>query len=366
MLVQAPPTDLPLWPAAIVTTLPDLTALSQGLRQLTGFSDHHGTDYFPSVSQAHLHAIKLAQARSAAASSFNRQRLVAYTSAMAHGSVAIAFELAGSDSAALRQIAVDGAGRMRCDLLQAAIRADRDAGLQPFFICGAAGNGENGTVDALGRLAAIARDEGLWLHLDASFGALARLAADLIPLLAGMELADTLAFDLYRWGLQPYATAVLLGRDSTALPDGSQNAFDAGAPFATGLRALARWHQQAPLAVQLGRDISRCCALARRLGLAVQQQAVLELLLPVTLNVVCLRYLGHSTDALNQAIVASLQHDRFAISSCRILGQQAIRIVVLDASQTPQQIEQLLANLIAAGQQLRRQRISDSPRMLTA
>lgn len=366
MLVQSLPADTPHWPAAVVTALPDLTALSQSLRQLTGFDSHDGTDYFPSISQAHLHAIRLAQARIGMSSAINRQRLVAYTSEMAHGSVAVAFELAGYDSAALRQIATDGAGRLRCDLLQAAIRADREAGLEPFLICAAAGNSENGTVDALGRLAAIARDEGLWLHLDASYGALARLASDLAPLLAGMELADTLTFDLYRWGLQPYATAILLGRATSALPTARQHGYDVGAQFATGLRALAQWQQQAPNPARLGRDISRCCALARRLGMAVQQQPVLELLLPVTLNVVCLRYLGDHPDAINQAIVASLQNNHFGISSCRVQRQQAIRVVVQDASQTPEQIEHLLTALLAAGQQQRRQRAGASARTLTA
>ncbi|MYM39758.1 pyridoxal phosphate-dependent decarboxylase family protein [Duganella qianjiadongensis] len=366
MLAQTLSAETPRWPAAVVTALPDLTALGGSLRRLTGFDHHGSTDYFPSISQAHLHAIGLAQARIARCAAINRQRLVAYTSDMAHGSVAVAFELAGYDSAALRQIATDGAGRLRCDLLQTAIRADREAGLEPFLICAAAGNSENGTIDALGRLAAIARDEGLWLHLDASYGALARLAGDLAPLLAGMELADTLAFDLYRWGLQPYATAILLGREITAPSAAAPSSVDAGAQLAIGLRALVQWQQQAPAPARLGRDISRCCALARRLGMAVQQQPALELLLPVTLNVVCLRYLGDQPDAINQAIVALLQNSRFGISSCRVRRQQAIRVVVQDASQTPEQIEHLVAALLAAGQQQRRQRVAASPRTLTA
>lgn len=357
MLVHHLASDPHCGPAASVTPLPDLPALGQGLRRLTGLNEYASTDYFPSSSQAHLHALRLARLNCAGRLAGNDHHLVAYCSDMAHGSVALAFEQAGYDAAALRQIATDGAGRMRCDLLQAAVRADRDAGLQPFFLCGAAGNSENGTVDALGRLAAIARDEDMWLHLDASYGALARLAPDLAPLLGGMEQAGSLSFDLYRWGLQPYPTAILFSRPpSSGVVSARRPATpDLAAQLATSLRALAQWQQLALPASELGRQLSRCCALARRFGLAVQQQAALELLLPVTLNVVCLRYAASASDALHQTIVASLQGTSpCAISSCRIGQQLAIRVAVQNASLTPEQLDQLLAALLAAASRPRR------------
>lgn len=357
MLVQHAANVHPVASAA-VSALPDLPALGLGLRTLTGLNDYAGSEYFPTSSQAHLHALRLAREHSERTAACSDHHLVAYCSDMAHGSVALAFEQAGYHTAALRQIATDGAGRIRCDLLQAAIGADRAAGLHPFFLCGAAGNSENGTVDALGRLATLAREEGLWLHLDASLGALARLAPDLAPLLGGMELSDSLAFDLYRWGLQPYPTAILFSRSlATGTPVAARRPAtpDSAAQLASSLRALAQWYQQAVPAALLGRQLSRCCALARRFGLAVQQQPALELLLPVTLNVICLRYAGTLSDALHQAIVASLQEHRLcAISTCKIERQLAIRVAVQDASLTPEQLEQLLATLLAAGQRQRR------------
>ena len=119
------------------------------------------------------------------------------------------------DSAAQRcgRFRLDAA--LRCDVaaLRAAIAADRAAGKRPFVIIATAGSASSGAVDDLNALADCARDEKLWFHVDGAFGALAQLAPDLRHLVAGIERADSLAFDLHKWLHVPYDAGAVLVRD---------------------------------------------------------------------------------------------------------------------------------------------------------
>src|SRR5471032_620853 len=213
------------------------------------------------------------------------RRLSGYTSLAAHGSIERAFDMAGLGGAALRRIGVDGAHRLRSDLLQQAIEADRAAGLQPFFLAATAGSVDTGAIDALGELAALARREGLWLHVDGAYGALAMLAPDMVPLLAGIEHADSLAFDFHKWGQVPYDAGFLLVRDGAlqlatfaqdqaylqryprGMTANSPWPCDLGPELSRGFRALKTWFTLQVLgADRVGNAISRSCALARLLG----------------------------------------------------------------------------------------------------
>ena len=69
--------------------------------------------------------------------------------------------------------------------LEEAIARDRSAGLSPFLISATAGTVDVGAIDNLAAIAAIAEREKVWFHVDGAFGALAMLAPDLAPRLAG-------------------------------------------------------------------------------------------------------------------------------------------------------------------------------------
>ncbi len=125
--------------------------------------------------------------------------LVGYASVEAHGSVARAFEILGLGGAALRRVPVDRDYRIDTAWLRQSIAADRAAGARPFLVIGTAGTVNTGAIDDLAALADICAQEKLWLHVDGAFGALIALSATLKPRLAGIERADSLAFDFHKW-----------------------------------------------------------------------------------------------------------------------------------------------------------------------
>src|SRR5215831_6498094 len=101
--------------------------------------------------------------------------MIVYASAETHNSVSKAVEVAGLGSDNFRRIAVDKHYRIRIEELTEMINADRKAGHIPFCIIGNAGTVNTGAIDPLNELAAIAKQEGLWFHVDGAFGAAAKL-----------------------------------------------------------------------------------------------------------------------------------------------------------------------------------------------
>ena len=105
---------------------------------------------------------------------------------------------------------------MEISALRAAIQADRKNGKTPFCVIGTAGTVNTGAVDPLQALAAICQGEGLWFHIDGAFGALATLSPKWRNKVAGLQLADSIGFDLHKWMYIPFEAGCVLVRDREA------------------------------------------------------------------------------------------------------------------------------------------------------
>lgn len=296
-----------------------------------------------------------------------KRQLVAYASAGAHGCIAQAMDLAGIGSANLRKIPMNARFQMDTMALETAITADRQAGLQPFFVAGTAGTVDVGAIDELPLLAAIAERNGLWFHVDGAYGALAAVSPALRPLLEGIELADSIACDFHKWGQVPYDAGFILMRDGAmhldtfASPEtylrrdargmaaNSPWPCDFGPDLSRGFRALKTWFTfQVFGAERIGQVIDETCLLARYLAQRVQAQLELELLAPVALNIVCFRY--RADDAFNAALIADLQESGIAApSATTIKGQLAIRVAIVNHRTGQQDIDALFDAVLTLG-----------------
>jgi aromatic-L-amino-acid/L-tryptophan decarboxylase len=220
--------------------------------------------------------------------------LVAYGSVETHTWFQKAADLFGLGSDNLRWIAVDERQRMRMDALRDAVAADRAAGRQPFLVVGTAGTVSTGAVDPLVELAAYAREERLWLHVDGAYGGFAALAEDApADLREGLGLADSIAIDPHKWLYAPIEAGCVLVRDREALRDTfsytpayyrftgedepRENYYELGPQNSRGFRALKVW-----LAIRqagragYARSISQDIALARALHRAAAAHPELE------------------------------------------------------------------------------------------
>jgi len=296
--------------------------------------------------------------------------LVAYCSAATHNSVARALAMAGLGSNALRRIPINAAQQMDVKALQRQIGIDRAAGRQPFLVIGSAGTVDVGAVDQLSAIADIAAREKIWFHVDGAYAALGMLAPDIAPLLAGIERADSLAFDFHKWGQVQYdagfllvrdgahhraafaASADYLQRDARGLAGGDVWPCDLGPDLSRSFRALKTWMTFSVLGTEhIGASISQCCRLARVLRDAVEASPFLELLAPVALNIVCFRFVCADADRINREIVADLHEAGIAVpSTTYVNGHLAIRAAIVNHRTVATDIDILVAAVVKAGQ----------------
>jgi aromatic-L-amino-acid/L-tryptophan decarboxylase len=345
------------------------------MRDLYGFPDTASGLFVTGTSMANLLAVLVA--RTAALGTDVRDtglaaaaaRLTAYASSAAHGCVAQAMDLCGLGRAALRVVPADGYHRIDLAALDAAIAADRRAGFTPFMVVGTAGTVDIGAIDDLTGLAEITRRERLWFHVDGAFGALAMLAPDLAPRLAGIERADSIALDFHKWGQVPYDSGFILVRDgelhrttfashasylrreTRGLAAGSPWPCDFGPDLSRGFRALKTWFTLKVHGTEaLGAVISRTCALARHLEQRILAAPQLELLAPVQLNIVCFRHRGEDADQLNARIVADLHESGIAAPSTTMIGGRlAIRAAIVNHRTRQGDVDALIEAVVALG-----------------
>jgi glutamate/tyrosine decarboxylase-like PLP-dependent enzyme len=347
----------------------------QWVRELFQFPDSASGLFVTGTSGANLIAVLVARTRALGVTVREKglggsgELLVAYTSAAAHGCIAQAMDMAGLGVAALRMIAVDADHRMDTDALEQAIAVDLAAGLRPFLIVATAGTVDVGAVDPLPQIAAIAARHQLWFHVDGAYGALGMLSAQVAPQLAGIELADSIAFDFHKWGQVPYdagfilvrdsalhyqtfaAPAAYLQRDSRGMGAGSPWPCDFGPDLSRGFRALKTWFTITVYgADQLGAMIAETCRLARQFAAQVAAQPELELMAPVALNIVCFRY--RASDAINAEIAADIQQSGIAApSTTRINGVLVLRAAIVNHRTRADDLEALLAATLSFGAQ---------------
>src|SRR6266567_8574126 len=139
--------------------------------------------------------------------------LVVYASEQCHFSVEKSIDILGLGRKSLRKIETDARFHIRLDLLREAIDEDRAEGCIPCCIVGMAGATSTGVIDSLPELAAIARENDCWFHVDAAYGGGLAFSDRHRDKLRGIELANSITFDPHKWMFVPFACGATLVRD---------------------------------------------------------------------------------------------------------------------------------------------------------
>jgi glutamate/tyrosine decarboxylase-like PLP-dependent enzyme len=198
------------------------------------------------------------------------------------------------------------------------------------------------------------------MHVDGAYGGPAVLSDELRPQLAGIERADSIAFDPHKWMYTPHSGGCVLVRDERLL----LHAFQAeasyvhedeertehevdfgrlGAQFSRGFQALKIWvsllaHGRHAYSERIAHDAK----LARYLADRVEEHEAFELATPARLSICCFRYVppGLATgtpeaeaylDQLNERVMTDLQADaRVYISNAVLRGRFVLRACVVN------------------------------------
>jgi len=308
------------------------------------------------------------------------KRVAVYCSAETHLSVEKAVALLGMGTDAITRIGVDEKFRIRIPELVTAIEKSRQEGCVPLCVVGNAGTVNTGATDDLQELAAICERERIWFHVDGAFGALLKLSPSLSPIVAGLEKADSLAFDLHKWMHIPYDAACLLTRHpqhhritfsaAAAYVETHERGIASGTPYISlgietsrPFRALKVWFALKEHGFnKYARLIERNIEQARFLADLVAQHPQLQLL-SADLNIVCFQFVPDGVSEplvsdLNRELLHRLHETGFAVPSYTELnGKFAIRAAITNHRTTNEDIMLFVQEVVRIGSRLRAKQI---------
>ena len=206
-------TSMYTYEAAPVGTVIEI-ALLERLNRLAGFRAGEGI-FAPGGSIANLMAVLAARHRAFPAVKHAgispAGRPVLFLSAEAHYSTPRAASVAGLGTAAAIAVPTDVVGRMVPEELARAVARARGEGKTPFMVVATSGTTVAGAFDPLDAIAEIAEREGLWLHVDASYGGGVLFSPRHRQLMTGVARADSLTWNPHKlMGLPLSCSAILL------------------------------------------------------------------------------------------------------------------------------------------------------------
>jgi len=247
------------------------------------------------------------------------------------------------------KIPVDAEFRMDAAALAAAIDDDVARGRIPMCVVATVGTTSTTSSDPVAAIAAIARERGVWLHVDAAYAGPAAILPEFRYLLDPAHAADSIVLNPHKWLFIPIDLSVLYVRDPALLrrtfslvadylvtPETDvHNYMDYGLQLGRRFRALKLWFAIREYGVSgLQSRLRAHIALAQTFAAWIEATPEWEICAPHPLSVVCYRYVpagldAARVDARNDAIVAAVNADgRIMISATKLHGRTVLRLAI--------------------------------------
>ena len=141
--------------------------------------------------------VALVTAREVAAQRAPLDRLVVYASDQTHSSVEKGARIAGYSH--VRVIPTDPEYAMDTAALASQIAEDQAAGRHPAFVAITVGTTATTAVDPVRDVATVARENGMWVHVDAAYAGNAMICPEFRHHQDGLELVDSYTFNPHKW-----------------------------------------------------------------------------------------------------------------------------------------------------------------------
>ncbi|MGB8857650.1 MAG: pyridoxal-dependent decarboxylase, partial [Ilumatobacteraceae bacterium] len=145
--------------------------------------------------------------------------------AEAHTTIWRSLKFLGVGTAQVREVPVDGQGRIVPGAVAAALAQLPDG--SPTIVCAQAGNVNSGSFDPFDDIADACAAHGAWLHVDGAFGLWVAATPSRRSLVHGHDRADSWAVDLHKWLNVPYDSGAAITRD----PAGHADTLRLAAPY---------------------------------------------------------------------------------------------------------------------------------------
>jgi aromatic-L-amino-acid decarboxylase len=290
------------------------TVVIDWLRQWMGLPKEFGGVVYDTASVGVMHALAVAREETAPSTrklgltSRDLPRLRIYTSDQAHSSVEKGAITLGIGEENVVRIPSDAQFQMDVNSLGRSIAQDRQHDFQPMAVIATVGTTSTASIDPIPQIARICREEKIWLHIDGAYGGGFAMLPEYEWMRKGWELADSIVINPHKSVFVPLDFSVLYVRDLerlrrvfTLVPEylrgdtveAEKNYMDYGIQLGRRFRALKAW----VIWRSLGRTgivarLREQIRLANLLAEWLKEDNRFELSAPVSMGVVCFRFVG--------------------------------------------------------------------------
>jgi aromatic-L-amino-acid/L-tryptophan decarboxylase len=291
----------------------------QWMGKLFGLSDGFGGTLVSGGTTANLTSLLVARETKTNNTMINGiapgTKLLLYVSEQGHTTIERAVGILGIGTRNIRKIPTDKEFRVDIAALDTQIKDDISNKYHPFCIVAQGGSASVGAVDPLDKVANICKKYNLWFHVDAAYGGAAILVNDKRHLFKGIEHADSITVDPHKWFYMSTEAGLVLLKDKEKLFDtftktsckaykgnnAETNFLDYGMQLSRTSRALKVWFAFKTYGFdKIGRCVEQNILLANELKSRFTNEPNWEVLNPVNLSIVCLRYLPDSIKDINR------------------------------------------------------------------
>ncbi len=352
-LVTAMAAQCMLWQTSPAATEME-TRMMDWLRQAVGLPGSFTGVIQDSASTATLAAVLTMRERALSwdgnkAGLSGQPRLRVYSSNEVHTSIDRAIWISGIGQDNLVRIPVLGPHRsMDPDALRAAIEADLAAGFRPAGIIACTGGTGVGASDDVGAVVTVAKDFGLYVHLDAAWAGAAMIVPEYRELWEGVDGVDSMVFNPHKWLGAQFDCSAHFVRDPEDLVrtlairpeylkthghDGIVNYSEWSVPLGRRFRALKLWFLMRSYGLEglrgrLRNHVDWSAALAERL----RAEPDFEITSEPVLSLFSFRFAPESArdlDTLNQRLVDTINDDgRIYLTQTLLDGAKVVRFQV--------------------------------------
>lgn len=275
----------------------------------------------------------------------------------------------GTDS--VIRVSVDEQFRMEPHALSGALSQLQHQDLLPIAIVATAGTTDSGSIDPLREIAAMAREAGAWLHIDAAYGGALLFSPQHRRKLAGIEYADSIAIDFHKLFWQPIPCSAFLLRDASHFDslkmhadylnpelheaEGIPNLVTTSLLTSRRFDTLKLWISlQALGREKFARMIDHTIVLANHAAEVIRNTPQLELICDPQLSTVVFRYLPSANrgdaDLVNARIRQNLLERGVAvIGHTRVHNRQCLKFTCMNPTASEADLETVLGMIVEEG-----------------
>lgn len=286
----------------------------------------------------------------------------------AHFSIAKSCALLGLGAQAVVAVDTDADGAMDMAALQRELQTLKENQQQVLAIVATAGTTDQGAIDPIDAMAAIAQEQNCWLHVDAAYGG-ALLFSSHRHRLKGIEQADSVTVDFHKMFFQPVSCSALLVKDrQTMAPlcfhadylsregDSEPNLVDKSMSTTRRFDALKLWLSFRNLGLaNFAAMVDGLMALTQSVADLIDTRKELVLLNRPSISTVLFRLAPASwqSDEFHQCLRRYLlQSGQAVIAETRINGDVCLKLTLLNPCTQVADIDDLLDIIIAAAKEL--------------